>query len=845
VCFAFLYLQALERSLEKEKQEAKQSRVKRQNDLKQFYDVVKKAAAEKKRFLDELENLKREKAHYQSLSHANGAGSLEEATVNATEIDERAASYQAATNEMEELAKLAAEAIREVPSTSTPATPPVPTSSDLSSFIETTPGMIEGPAAVGTLIESIPTPSTMVATPPTAAPSAGRGLTNSMPVPIVTLASSVATVPSTIVAVPAAGSGIRPVFRPALANVAPTPARPPVRLIPAPTAAVPSAVVQAPTLASSVEREREIMQLRARIQEQEKATQAAQARKTTRRLIRPRIEPASTQGPSSEAADLEGAGEGVEADVEGVAETREVVPSEAVESTPVLSTLMPAVPSDVASASASMGEVSIASTITALPTAAVLTVRKRSAPLSESSFPDDFMHQETKTEDVPPQKKSRAVEDTLMEDIGMSSLDNSIPTAVEDHQVEEIAKGLEETETQTELIPTGLDLTEMERDHPATDMSEAKVQKRPRFLRPDLALIPSIPPEEISVLQSDDHNVLPGAERLEVLRQDGESVEAPLDSSAADKSVNEQENFAPALAVNLSDEVVVSLLDASPNDAQAQLIDIAATNAVDDALAQFQKVSAELDMSATFGTQVATVEEQIITVVEMVVDEGEMQVIEETEEGEIVSEIVEPEGTEADAITLDSQEGEMEEPAMKETDEVNIMSITDQAVESTEEGGDLIEQELAPAPVQVDKPENDQSTEATHSGNEEQEGQVEASSGNRTRLATSVVAKPVGRGTTINLADRAKERAALRKVGVSPPSPGARGGRARGTRGGKRGGASGRGRLISTGVGGRQAGPGGDGTTSTQQAGVQASPAEASQSTTTPNPFEALKDEQS
>jgi hypothetical protein len=263
-------IQALERSLEKEKQEAKQSKLRRQKDLKQFYDVVQKAAAEKKRFLDELENLKREKAHYQSQSHANGAGPLEEATVNATEIDERAASYQAATNEM---AELAAEAMREVPSTSTPATLPVPTSSDLSPFIDTTPGMIEGPAAVGTLIESIPPPSTMVATPPTAAPSAGRGLTNSMPVPIVTLASSVATVSSTTVAVPAAGSGIRPVIRPAFANVAPTPARPPVRLIPAPTAAgaaaVASAVVPAPMLASSVEREREIMQLRARIQEQE------------------------------------------------------------------------------------------------------------------------------------------------------------------------------------------------------------------------------------------------------------------------------------------------------------------------------------------------------------------------------------------------------------------------------------------------------------------------------------------------------------------------------------------------------------------------------------------------
>ncbi|CAK9272885.1 unnamed protein product [Sphagnum jensenii] len=671
-------IQALERSLEKEKQEAKQSKLRRQKDLKQFYDVVQKAAASETLELllsyFDLNNYGDVLELQQS--HANGAGSLEEATVNATEMDERAASYQAATNEM---AELAAEAMREVPSTSTPATPPVPTSSDLSSFIETTPGMIEGPAAVINCIVLTSTPTLCLAT--------------------------------------------------------------------------------------------------------QKATQAAQARKTTRRLIRPRIEPASTQEPSSEAADLEGAGEGVEADVEGVAETREAVPSEAVESTPVVSTLMPAVPSDVASASVSMGEVSIASTITALPTAAVLT-------------------------------------DTLMEDIGMSSLDKSILTAVEDHPVEEIAKGLEVTETQTELIPTGLDLTEMERDHPATDMSEAPVQKRPRFLRPDLAPIPSIPPEEISVLQSDDHNVLPGAEGLEVLRQDGESVEAPLDSSAADKSLNVQENSAPALAVSLSDAVVVSLLDASMNDAQAQLIDIAATNAVDDALAQFEKGSAELDMSATFGTEVAitTVEEQIITVVEMVVDEGEIQVIEETEEGEIVSEIVEPEGTEADAITLDSQEGEMEEPAMKETDEVNIVSITDQAVESTEEG--------APAPVQVDKPENDQSTEATPSGTEEQEGQVEASSGNRTRLATSVVAKPAGRGTTINLADRAKERAALRKVGVSPPSPGARGGRARGTRGGK---------VCA----------GGDGTTSTQQAGAQASPVEASQSTTTPNPFEALKDEQS
>lgn len=60
---------------------------------------------------------------------------------------------------------------------------------------------------------------------------------------------------------------------------------------------------------------------------------------------------------------------------------------------------------------------------------------------------------------------------------------------------------------------------------------------------------------------------------------------------------------------------------------------------------------------------------------------------------------------------------------------------------------------------------------------------AEVASGHRTRLATGTVQRSPGRGgTTINLADRAKERAALRQGVAAPTSPGGR----RGGRGGRK-----------------------------------------------------------
>jgi hypothetical protein len=82
--------------------------------------------------------------------------------------------------------------------------------------------------------------------------------------PIAGPSSAMTAVPSTTVAIVSVPPGICPVTRLALA---PMPVQPTVRETPALTAAVTSA--PAPALASPVESEHEILQLHARIQEQE------------------------------------------------------------------------------------------------------------------------------------------------------------------------------------------------------------------------------------------------------------------------------------------------------------------------------------------------------------------------------------------------------------------------------------------------------------------------------------------------------------------------------------------------------------------------------------------------
>jgi hypothetical protein len=149
----------------------------------------------------------------------------------------------------------------------------------------------------------------------------------------------------------------------------------------------------------------------------------------------------------------------------------------------------------------------------------------------------------------------------------------------------------------------------------------------------------------------------------------------------------------------MSQEIKIQRAPLQKKSRIAEVIHTISAQVVDDALAQFPKDSAELDMAGPFvpETALATREEQVMTVIEALVDEGEMLVTQETEAGEIVQEIVAPQGAEAEAIPLGSQEGEKEAPAMKGADEVNILSVYDQAPESAEDngaGGDLVEQEV-------------------------------------------------------------------------------------------------------------------------------------------------------
>jgi hypothetical protein len=253
---------ALERSLDKEKHQAKQWKSKKQKDLKLFYGVVQKAAAEKKRFLEELENLKHEKTYYESKVRVNGAGSLDEPPVKAMEINERALNYQVAINDMKKLAD-------QVSPTHTPATPSVPASStkaisDFPASIVILPSMIESMAAINTSIGTVPSSTVIPPAAATASSAGGRVLSNSVLFPIAGPSSAMTAIPSTTVAIVSVPPGICPVTRLALA---PMPVQPTVQETPALTAAVASA--PAPALASSVESEHEILQLHARIQEQE------------------------------------------------------------------------------------------------------------------------------------------------------------------------------------------------------------------------------------------------------------------------------------------------------------------------------------------------------------------------------------------------------------------------------------------------------------------------------------------------------------------------------------------------------------------------------------------------
>lgn len=265
------------------------------------------------------------------------------------------------------------------------------------------------------------------------------------------------------------------------------------------------------------------------------------------------------------------------------------------------------------------------------------------------------------------------------------------------------------------------------------------------------------------------------------------------------------------------DSMPATPLETHASDTE-QLMDLMG-NAVEEALEQYQRIGNDSELTTavfteaiatttTTTTTTAVVEEEITIMTETVVTDTEPQNMDEAEEGEIVTEIVED-------VTIPP---EVQAPPEAKPESTPIeVPTTANSERAPEAAAPAAAAETAPVEPEASVPSTPEPAKAEPAkaddgaeepGSESGKG-TEVASGHRTRLATGTVIRPSpGRGgTTINLADRAKERAALRQGVVdraTPVSPTTRG---RGRGRAKRGTAAGRGRMVSTGRGERSGTP--------------------------------------
>lgn len=817
-------IQVLEKALEREKEEAKREKARRMKNDKAYLEFNQKAQQEKKKAMEDLDTLKSEKEQY----HAQlvSAGLLVEPSAKTAEYEETGGTnlgtLQQMTDDM-------------VPETSTAAAPASSSTSILP--VSTITGAVEPPAItettqVTTVIAEPPTtitePATGMPTPPIAPPS----LVPATPAPIPGRPlSNVAGGPTSV-------APLRPPLRSASSTSATAPVRPPTRVTPIVPVVAPSSQTQ-----FDAAREREMNLLRAKILEQENK------RKTTRRLIRPRIEPPGASTSSMEVGEgaQEGAGEITDAEVEPVDEGKAPVASEIPDSSASPSTgAAEAVPTATAVESL---------TVIAPPATAISVARKRALPVQEIAPSDDeLIPQDSKSEKAPPHKKSRPAEETVIEEPN-SSAGQQISAEPIDGSAD-----LQQTVVKSTRSP---EISDAIGHRPVADTSEAPALKKQRFLQAEPVSVPQQSLERGSSSQSQDVMVNEAAELTKKEPFQPEQLGRKLPEvgnetlGVADLPTMKPEDQLVEAPI-LMDSISVTPLEPLASDSE-QFMDLIVGSAVDEALDHFRRVGSEPEFTGAVLTETTTtvttiMEEETSTMAEIFVTEVEPQNLDETEEGEIAEEgeiVTTPVEAMVSEITTEERKAQepetMSKTELKDSKELKTSTTVD--AERAPEGAATAGASNAPvepeasipstSAPEVAKSDIGQSVEMT--GAEETMSETakaaeaaEVASGHRTRLATGTVIRPspARAGTTINLADRAKERAALRQGVAAPTSPGGRG-RGRGGRT-KRGVAAGRGRMVSTGGRGEGSGtppPAGPPGTSTGEQSQQ-------QPTNSSNPYD-------
>lgn len=415
-------IQILEKTLEREREELRKERMKRVKDQKSFMDVTRKAVQEKRKYHDEYERSKSLQGH-----SVEKSGST---TGEITALDEKAVSYFSAVDHLEELSNLVATDISTVRSSSVDVLP---------SF--------EAPTGAGDILPFIP--STSGNTPNLISIPSGKvnqttGSTSA--ISSVAVSSAAPASATTITAV-------RQIHRQTLTT---NPTSQHFTQGSGGSTAIPSLVK------GTDEKEQRIQQLKTMLEEKE----IQKFRKTSRKIIRPRIEPTNQQDSTVEAEVSEMDTEITE-DVKG--------------GTSLEAEAQGGVPVTTSSASLVESITSLPSITVAVPVAPGIRKRGASTPLPD--IQEESTEQEYKLELAPLQKKARGMD--LQEELAEQS--NPSFENIENASFMEITQELEERDDvkEPEMKDGAKELSERLNAGTMDPEAEDLISKQPRIARVD------------------------------------------------------------------------------------------------------------------------------------------------------------------------------------------------------------------------------------------------------------------------------------------------------------------------------------------------------------------------
>lgn len=415
-------IQILEKTLEREREELRKERVKRSKDQKSFMDVARRAVQEKKKYHDEYERIKSLQGHSIEKSGST-SGEI-------TALDEKAVTYFSAVHHLEEISNLVATDISTVRSSTVDVLPSfeAPTGAgDIFPFITSTSG--NTPNEI-----SIPLGKVNQTTGSTSAISS-------------VAVSSAAPVTATTI------TAVRQIHRQALTT---NPASQHFAQGSGGSTFIPSLVK------GTDEKEQRIQQFKTTLEEKE----IQKFRKTSRKIIRPRIEPTNQQDSTVE-AEVSEMDPDITEDVKGgtslEAETQGGVP--------------------VTISSASLVE-----SITSLPSITVTVpvapgIRKRVASTSLPDIQEESTEQEYKLDSAPLQKKARGMD--LQEELAEQS--NPSFENIENASFMEITQELEDRDdvNEQEMKDGAKELSEIVNAGRMNPEAEDPISKRPHIARVD------------------------------------------------------------------------------------------------------------------------------------------------------------------------------------------------------------------------------------------------------------------------------------------------------------------------------------------------------------------------